>query len=468
MNNTTNLLTITDTSLVDRINKTKNFKLNGCYSDEVVSYPVYKVRLDLLHYNLNDYHIASDVASYELKHGSLEELHKTQGTDTYNAVMDDIFGSGRNVWLENKMGEIRTPDIFHDNEDMLSYDEEDDLLYAMSQGYTAITLSNGCVLDGNFRLLKLRKLQEKIGKPLYMNTIILDVEAEPALIKTLEKKIVYEGFNYYPCEKCSHSDASASYWFYECEDCKYFYCYDLIDKAMGEHRAMEEGELIPDEDDDINRARRMYADLSKIYIDILDYMGRSGDYAFLKENGIGYTIQYRKHLFRNIEPVRNEKNVVIYNIIIMNALDECAMKDGELEELLYDDICKEYYLKQQDITKELQSRYANADIKTIEEFNTFLENCADLRDMTIKNLQDSHNHYYRTILSNITVTDCEIDELELSVRAHNCLRRAGITSVAELIKMSEEELKKVRNLGPKSLREVMKTIEIIKEINGMT
>ena len=47
-----------------------------------------------------------------------------------------------------------------------------------------------------------------------------------------------------------------------------------------------------------------------------------------------------------------------------------------------------------------------------------------------------------------------IEELDLSVRSNNCLKRAGITTVMELTQKSEEEMMKVRNLGKKSLKEV--------------
>ena len=47
-----------------------------------------------------------------------------------------------------------------------------------------------------------------------------------------------------------------------------------------------------------------------------------------------------------------------------------------------------------------------------------------------------------------------IEELELSVRSYNCLKRAGITNVEELIDRTEDELMHVRNLGKKSLKEV--------------
>ena len=53
------------------------------------------------------------------------------------------------------------------------------------------------------------------------------------------------------------------------------------------------------------------------------------------------------------------------------------------------------------------------------------------------------------------VKDMSIDELELSVRSYNCLKRAGINTVKELCEKSQEEMMKVRNLGRKSLEEVL-------------
>ena len=53
------------------------------------------------------------------------------------------------------------------------------------------------------------------------------------------------------------------------------------------------------------------------------------------------------------------------------------------------------------------------------------------------------------------VLEMNIDELELSVRSYNCLKRAGINTVEELTNRSAEEMMKVRNLGRKSLDEVL-------------
>ena len=52
-----------------------------------------------------------------------------------------------------------------------------------------------------------------------------------------------------------------------------------------------------------------------------------------------------------------------------------------------------------------------------------------------------------------------IEELDLSVRSFNCLKRAGINTVEDLINKSEDEMMKVSNLGRKSLEEVMAKLD---------
>lgn len=57
------------------------------------------------------------------------------------------------------------------------------------------------------------------------------------------------------------------------------------------------------------------------------------------------------------------------------------------------------------------------------------------------------------------VLEMTIEELDLSVRSYNCLKRAGINTVQELAQKSEEDMMKVRNLGKKSLEEVQEKLE---------
>ncbi len=65
------------------------------------------------------------------------------------------------------------------------------------------------------------------------------------------------------------------------------------------------------------------------------------------------------------------------------------------------------------------------------------------------------------------VLEMNIDELELSVRSYNCLKRAGINTVQELCSKTQDEMMKVRNLGRKSLEEVLaKLHELGLELNS--
>ena len=54
-----------------------------------------------------------------------------------------------------------------------------------------------------------------------------------------------------------------------------------------------------------------------------------------------------------------------------------------------------------------------------------------------------------------------IEELDLSVRAFNCLKRAGINTVGELVQKDQEDMMKVRNLGKKSLEEVEQKLAVL-------
>ena len=59
------------------------------------------------------------------------------------------------------------------------------------------------------------------------------------------------------------------------------------------------------------------------------------------------------------------------------------------------------------------------------------------------------------------VLEMTIEELDLSVRSYNCLKRAGINTVQELCERSMDDMMKVRNLGKKSLEEVEQKLEAL-------
>ncbi len=80
-----------------------------------------------------------------------------------------------------------------------------------------------------------------------------------------------------------------------------------------------------------------------------------------------------------------------------------------------------------------------------------------------KNLSDSSNGSEILVESGSSnqdkVLEMTIEELDLSARSFNCLKRAGINNVADLISKTEEDMMKVRNLGRKSLEEVIQKLQ---------
>ena len=87
----------------------------------------------------------------------------------------------------------------------------------------------------------------------------------------------------------------------------------------------------------------------------------------------------------------------------------------------------------------------------IEHFNvlTELNSIADETGLMISKVEDP----------NVKVLETSIDDLDFSVRAYNCLKRAGILTLRDLVDKSENEMMKIRNLGKKSLKEVLDKVK---------
>ena len=79
----------------------------------------------------------------------------------------------------------------------------------------------------------------------------------------------------------------------------------------------------------------------------------------------------------------------------------------------------------------------------------------ELSEMAMSDSFMSEHQYTQ----NAQILELPIEDLDLSVRSYNCLKRAGINTVDELTQKSEEDMMKVRNLGKKSLKEVKQRLE---------
>jgi len=83
----------------------------------------------------------------------------------------------------------------------------------------------------------------------------------------------------------------------------------------------------------------------------------------------------------------------------------------------------------------------------IEHFSilTNLSNIADMTGMMIEKTEDPK----------VKALETTVEDLDFSVRAYNCLKRANIHTLQDLVNMSESDIMKIRNLGKKSLKEVL-------------
>ena len=87
----------------------------------------------------------------------------------------------------------------------------------------------------------------------------------------------------------------------------------------------------------------------------------------------------------------------------------------------------------------------------MEHTNLFVELCAQIANSNILVSREEDEQ--------VKLMELPIEEMDLSVRSYNCLKRAGINTVEELTNRTSEDMMKVRNLGRKSLEEVLNKLK---------
>ena len=90
-------------------------------------------------------------------------------------------------------------------------------------------------------------------------------------------------------------------------------------------------------------------------------------------------------------------------------------------------------------------------LKLTEHVNLFVELVESMTNTSILVSREEDKVHKLMVMS--------IEDMDLSVRSYNCLKRAGINTVEDLIGKSEDDMLKVKNLGRKSLDEVIHKLE---------
>lgn len=114
-------------------------------------------------------------------------------------------------------------------------------------------------------------------------------------------------------------------------------------------------------------------------------------------------------------------------------------------------------LKNESLILELETNGSLTPTEAINIAGRKLTNLFSLIDLTQSTPNVIAKEQVKTIEQS-DIKNTQIDELELSVRAHNCLKRANIHTVGELLKYSEKELLEFKNFGKKSADEVSKSL----------
>lgn len=150
------------------------------YKGELKSFPIYRIPIDLLYYNIQNDRIATYVSKRESINGKLN----MENREEFNDIL------GEYIMNSNETAFLRTLKN----------------IKALGQREPGIVLNNGVVIDGNRRFTCLRKIYEerKDKNDFYFEAVILDMESNPRDIKLLELEVQHgqdEKVDYNPIEK---------------------------------------------------------------------------------------------------------------------------------------------------------------------------------------------------------------------------------------------------------------------------
>ena len=163
------------------------------------------------------------------------------------------------------------------------------------------------------------------------------------------------------------------------------------------------------------------------------------------DKGRGY-VSLERHKANNTDPIIGVLAVdSIYTPVLKVNYTVENTRVGQITD--YDKLCLEVWTNGVITAEEEVSIAAKI---LIEHLNLFvgLSDVAESTNLMVE----------KPVATSPTNLDVTIDELELSVRSFNCLKRAGINTVLDLTSKTEDEMMKVRNLGRKSLDEVIEKL----------
>ncbi len=207
--------------------------------------------------------------------------------------------------------------------------------------------------------------------------------------------------------------------------------------SVSEERVVTAADIVTDENIEIVNPDQVIATLSK---------GGKLDMEFIISNGRGYVPSNENKKFIEDAKVGFIPIDALYSPIERIS---CDVEDARVgQDSTYDKLIVNVYTNGSIRPEEAMALGA----KILIEHLNIITNLSEMADSTgVMNAKQED--------SKIKKLETSIDDLDFSVRAYNCLKRAGINTLGDLTEKTELEMMKIRNLGKKSLKEVIEKIK---------
>ena len=207
--------------------------------------------------------------------------------------------------------------------------------------------------------------------------------------------------------------------------------------SVSEERVVTAADIVTDSDVEIVNPDQIIATISK---------GGKLDMEFIIANGRGYVPSTDNKKYIEDSAVGYIAIDALYSPIERISYDVESARVGQ--DASYDKLIMNVYTNGSIRPEEAMALGA----KILIEHLNIITNLSEIADTTgIMNAKQED--------SKLKKLETSIDDLDFSVRAYNCLKRAGINTLGDLTEKSELEMMKIRNLGKKSLKEVIDKIK---------
>ena len=207
--------------------------------------------------------------------------------------------------------------------------------------------------------------------------------------------------------------------------------------SVSEERVVTAADIVTTPDVEIMNPDQVIATLSK---------GGKLDMEFIIANGRGYVPAEENKAFVEKEKIGFIPIDALYSPIEKISFDVEKARVGQ--DASYDKLIMNVYTNGSIRPEEAMALGS----KIIIEHLNIITNLSEIADTTgIMNAKQED--------SKLKKLETSIDDLDLSVRAYNCLKRAGVNTLGDLTEKTELEMMKIRNLGKKSLKEVIDKIK---------